>query len=93
LVQNHIVIPEDEPSVGWFDLSTLNKITSNEAAGIEGRVFVFGIVLYRDLLDLSQTEHHETRWIYLYNPPRGEAGDSVFPAGGIGVSKQYDNYS
>ena len=93
LVQDHIVIPEDEPSVGWFDLSTLNKMTGNEAAGIEGQTFVFGIVLYRDLLDLSQTKPHETRWIYAYYHPRGDFGDSVLPAGGLGVSREYDHYS
>lgn len=54
---------------------------------------VFGIVLYRNLLDLSQTKPHETRWIYLYNPPRGEFGDSVTSAGGLGISHKYDNYS
>ena len=93
LVQDHIVIPEDEPSVGWFDLSTLNKMTGGEASRLEGQTFVFGIVLYRNLLDLSQTKPHETRWIYLYNPPRGEFGDSVTSAGGLGISHKYDNYS
>lgn len=93
LVQDHIVIPEDEPSVGWFDLNALNKMTGNKAAWLEGQTFVFGIVLYRDLLDLSQTKPHETRWIYAYYPARGEFGDSVLPAGGLGVSHEYDNYS
>jgi hypothetical protein len=99
LVQDHIAITGDDLSVGFFDFNKLKKMAGTESAPLAwekpwiGNIFVFGIVLYRDLLDPSQKEIHETRWIFQYVPPQGNSGDRVITMQGIGIPKGYDGYS
>lgn len=95
LVQDRIVMPDGAVKIWWFDPETLHNVLKDQFPRFtwEGRVFVFGTVLYRDLADPSPTSSHETRWIGLYQPVVGDLDCSIFRIEGIGVADEYHRYS
>ncbi|MGA2876414.1 MAG: hypothetical protein ABSE82_12850 [Nitrososphaerales archaeon] len=95
MATDRIVLQGEKLPVTWFDGTTLKKIVGNgfPSAPWDGDIFVFGKVLYRDLLSPSTNPLHETRWIGLYQLPSGESSDSIFSFQGIGVPDEYDRYS
>jgi hypothetical protein len=95
MMQDRIVLPGDKPMINWFDSVTLRKILGKDIPELvtKEHVFIFGKVLYRNLLDPSPNSGHETRWICLYQHPFGEESDSVFRMEGLGVPEEYDHYT
>src|SRR3984957_18501013 len=95
MAKDRIVLPDEKQLMTWFSGVTLKKIVGETfpSAPWDGDIFVFGKVVYRDLLSPSSSDAHETRWIGLYQLPTGESGDSIFSFQGIGVPDEYDRYS
>lgn len=95
LVQDRIVMPDGAARIIWFDSGTLHRMLDGRFPQFswEGEVYIFGTVLYRDLLNPSPTELHETRWIGRYQGVVGELGDSIFRFEGIGVADEYHRYT
>lgn len=95
MAKNRIVLPDEKLLITWFSGGTLRKIVGNgfPSAPGDGEIYVFGKILYKNLLDPSPNVPHETRWIGLYQLPVGELSDSIFAFQGIGVPDEYDRYS
>jgi hypothetical protein len=96
LVKDRIVMPDGAARIWWFDYKTLHNVLKEQFPRFswEGRVFVFGTILYRDLADPSPSALHETRWIGLYQSGNSEElGDSIFRIEGIGVADEYHRYT
>jgi hypothetical protein len=95
LMKDRIIIPGQRINVIWFDGRSLRHTLGDKypASSWDGKVCVFGKIVYRDLANPSLHEVHETRWIGLYQPPSGDEGDSIFPLEGIGIPEEYDRYT
>ncbi len=95
LMQNKIVIPSGAVRIIWFDDRMLQRMLKEDFPTFpwDGRVFVFGRVLYRDLANPDPSVIHETRWIGLYEGPVGDEGNSIFRIEGIGIPDEYDRHT
>ena len=95
MVQDRIVVPDERTMVGWFHEGTIKKMIGGNfpMPPWEGNTFIFGKVIYRDLLSSPLARPHETRWVFLYQPPMGESGDSVVQMDGVGIPNDYDRYT
>jgi hypothetical protein len=96
MVQTRMVIHGERVWATWFDSRMFKQILGPDFLGAIGdnQVFVFGKVIYRDLLNPDTKLLHETRWIGLYQPPVGDdGGNSIFRFEGIGVSDEYERYT
>jgi hypothetical protein len=94
MVQDLIVVPDERPLIRWFDGKHIKQMLGDvRLAYWEGRTFIFGKVIYRDLADPTPDRIHETRWIGLYEGPTGEESDSIFQIEGIGTPEEYAKYS
>jgi hypothetical protein len=94
-VQDRIILPDEKLMLTWFSGVSLQKMIGEgfPKAPWEGQTFVFGKVVYRDLLSPPTAPSHETRWIGLYQLPTGESGDLIFSIQGIGIPAEYDSYT
>ncbi len=95
LLENRIVTPDETVWVVWFDDRTLRNILKTALPdAIEGtQIFVFGRIVYVDLLNAPSGSQHETRWMYLYQRPVGEESDSLIDIEGVGVPDEYVRYT
>jgi hypothetical protein len=95
MAKDRIILHGEKQVMTWFSAGTLKNIVGEDfpfASGEED-VFVFGRIVYRDLLGPPSSPDHETRWIGLYQFPTEADGDSIFHFQGIGVPDEYDRYS
>ena len=95
MAKDRIILPDEKHVITWFDGGTLKKLVGEGFSVLawEGQIFVFGKILYRDLLSASPKPPHETRWIGRYQFPTEDFGDSIFSFQGIGIPDEYDRYS
>jgi hypothetical protein len=94
LVQDRIVVPDEAGWIVWFDRGLLKRMLGEDfakAINKEKQIFVFGTVIYRDLLTPSANALHETRWICLFQ--LDEEGDGIHNIEGLGVSGEYERYT
>jgi hypothetical protein len=93
LVQNRIVVADDTAWLTWFERSHLRKILGNDfdkALAHDRQIFVFGNVIYRDILK-PRSPLHESRWVCVFDLT--EDGDSINSIEGMGVCEGYDRYT
>ena len=92
-ITDRIVIADDVTFVTWFDRNTLKGMIGEgfpkDPWG--SKVFVFGKVLYRDLLNPSLHSIHETSWLSLYQLT--EEGDAIYAIEGFGFVGGYERYT
>lgn len=95
MAKDRIILNDEKQVMTWFSVGTLKNIVGEDfpIGPSENDVFVFGRIVYRDLLSPSNFAEHETRWIGLYQFPTEVDGDSIFHFQGIGVADEYDRYS
>jgi hypothetical protein len=95
MATDRIILPDEKLSLTWFGGGALKKLVGETfpITPPDGDIFVFGKIIYKDLLDPFPTKPHETRWIGLYQLPVGESSDSIFSFQGIGAPEEYDHYS
>jgi hypothetical protein len=95
MVKDRIILPEEKQSITWFDGTTIKRLANDESSDYfwEREVYVFGKILYRDLLSAPSKVPHETRWIGLYRFPSEDFSDSIFSFQGIGIPDEYDRYT
>jgi hypothetical protein len=95
MAKDRIILHDEKQLMTWFSVGTLKNIVGKDFPIIPGEedVFVFGRIVYRDLLSPPSAPEHETRWIGLYQFPTEVDGDSIFHFQGIGVPDEYDRYS
>jgi len=94
LLQDRIVVADDSVLLLWFDRKRLKEMMGEDfyRAIIQKRqAFVFGTVIYRNILNPKEIPPSETRWICLFE--LNEKGDSVLNIEGLGVAEDYDGYT
>jgi hypothetical protein len=96
LVKDRIVVPGDPAWITWVNREHIKSFVGKqqfEEAMIERKriIFLFGTILYRDLLDPAETDPHETRWVYMFEFT--DEGDAIHDLEGAGWLEGHFNYT
>jgi len=95
LMQDRMVVADETVWAVWFHREMMRKDFGDDfEKALNGKrpIFVFGKVLYRDVLNPETILPYETRWIGLFEI--NEEGDAFHRAEGIGAApKGYEKYT
>jgi hypothetical protein len=95
LMQDRMVVADETVWAVWFHREMMRKDLGGDfEKALDGKrqIFVFGKVLYRDVLNPEIILPYETRWIGLFEI--NEEGDAIHRAEGIGAApKGYEKYT